>query len=55
MREGVRLSSEPSAPDEQIARIKDVIDRWNMDVTGDHDCRPVAIFLRDDHDLSAAG
>lgn len=48
MRDRVRLSSEPNAPDEQKAAIVDAIDRWNMDVTGDHDYRAVAIFLRDD-------
>ena len=45
---GVRLSSEPDAPAEQLALITDAIDRWNMNVTGDHAYRPVAIFLRDD-------
>jgi ribosomal protein S18 acetylase RimI-like enzyme len=44
----IRLSSEPTAPPEQIAGILDAIDRWNMDVTGDHDFRQVAIFLRDE-------
>lgn len=48
MRDGLRLSSEPDAPAEQIAGIVDAINRWNMDVTGDRDYRPVAIFLRDD-------
>ncbi len=45
---GVRLSSEPDAPAEQIALITDAIDRWNMAVTGDHGYRSVVIFLRDD-------
>jgi ribosomal protein S18 acetylase RimI-like enzyme len=44
----VRLSSEPDAPQEQVAGILELIERWNMDVTGDHGYRPVAIFLRDD-------
>ncbi len=48
MRDGLRLSSEPDAPAEQITGIVDAINRWNMDVTGDRDYRPVAIFLRDD-------
>lgn len=48
MRNAARLSSEPDAPAEQRAQISDAIDGWNMDVTGDHDYRPVAIFLRDD-------
>jgi ribosomal protein S18 acetylase RimI-like enzyme len=48
MRNGVHLSSEPDAPAEQIARISDAINGWNMQVMGDHDYRPVAIFLRDD-------
>ena len=47
MRNAARLSSEPDAPAEQIARIIDAIDGWNMDITGDHDYHPVAIFLRD--------
>ena len=47
MGNGVRLSSEPGAPAEQVALITDAINRWNMDVTGDHAYRPVAIFLRD--------
>jgi len=44
----ISLSSEPNASASEIARIQDRIDRWNMDVTGDHDFRQVAIFLRDD-------
>jgi len=42
------LSSEPGASQAEIARIEDAIDRWNMAVTGDHDYRQIAIFLRDD-------
>lgn len=45
--DALRLSSEPDAPADQRARITDAIDGWNMAVTGDHDYRPVAIFLRD--------
>jgi ribosomal protein S18 acetylase RimI-like enzyme len=48
MRGEVHLSSEPNAPPDQVARIIDAVNRWNMDVTGDRDYRPVAIFLRDD-------
>lgn len=48
MRDWIRLSSEPNAPAEQKAAIVDAIDRWNLEVTGDHDYRPVAILLRDD-------
>jgi ribosomal protein S18 acetylase RimI-like enzyme len=48
MRNAARLSSEPDAPAEQRAQLSDAIDGWNMVVTGDHDYRPVAIFLRDD-------
>ena len=47
MTDALRLSSEPNAPPGQIATINDAIDAWNMDVTGDHAYRPVAIFLRD--------
>ena len=47
MQHAAHLSSEPEAPQEQKARIGDAIDAWNMDVTGLHDYRPVAIFLRD--------
>ncbi len=54
MGNGVHLSSEPDAPAEQIAQISDAINGWNMQVTGDHDYRPVAIFLRD-HDGSILG
>lgn len=53
--EPVRLSSEPDAPAEQVARILETIERWNMEVTGDHDYRPVAIFLRDDDDTIRGG
>jgi ribosomal protein S18 acetylase RimI-like enzyme len=53
--EAVRLSSEPDAPREQVARILETIERWNMDVTGDHDYRPVAIFLRDDRESIRGG
>lgn len=48
MTNGVHISSEPDAPADQVALIRDAIDRWNMDVTGDLAYRPVAIFLRDD-------
>ncbi len=51
----VRLSSEPGARPEDVARIIDAIDRWNMEVTGLHDYRPVAIFLRDDGDEIRGG
>jgi ribosomal protein S18 acetylase RimI-like enzyme len=54
-REPVRLSSEPDAPAEQVARIRETIERWNMEVTGDHDYRPVAIFLREDDDTIRGG
>jgi ribosomal protein S18 acetylase RimI-like enzyme len=43
----VRLSSEPTAPPEQIAGILDAINSWNVEVTGDRDFHQVAIFLRD--------
>jgi ribosomal protein S18 acetylase RimI-like enzyme len=45
---GVRLSSEPAAARADIDRIIDAIDRWNMEVTGLRDYRPIAIFVRDD-------
>jgi ribosomal protein S18 acetylase RimI-like enzyme len=45
---GIRLSSEPGAPRADVDRIIDAIDRWNMEVTGLRDFRPIAIFLRDD-------
>ena len=51
----VRLSSEPDAPPAQVAAILETVERWNMDVTGDHDYRPVAIFLRDDEDTIRGG
>ncbi|HET7828986.1 MAG TPA: GNAT family N-acetyltransferase, partial [Candidatus Limnocylindrales bacterium] len=51
----IRLSSEPDAPPEQVARILELIERWNMELTGDHDYRPVAIFLRDDMDWIRGG
>jgi ribosomal protein S18 acetylase RimI-like enzyme len=50
----VWLSSEPEASRADVARIGDAIDAWNMDVTGDHDYRQVAIFLRD-HNGSIRG
>jgi ribosomal protein S18 acetylase RimI-like enzyme len=43
----IRLSTEPSASPEDVARIIDTIDAWTMEVTGDHDFHQVAIFLRD--------
>ena len=44
----VRLSSEPGATADDVARIIDAIDSWNMEVTGDRAFQQVAIFLRDD-------
>lgn len=44
----IRLSSEPDAPPEEVASILASIDRWNMEVTGDHAYRPIALFLRDE-------
>lgn len=44
----VRLSSEPAASSDELARITGAIDRWNMDATGVHEYHQVAIFLRDD-------
>jgi len=44
----VRMSSEPAASPDELAKITDAIYRWNMDRTGDHDYHQVAIFLRDD-------
>ena len=55
MGSGVRLSSEPDAQAQQVALITDAIDRWNMDVTGDHAYRPVTIFLRDAADSICGG
>ena len=48
MGEEVHLSSEPDASPAQIDGVIDAINRWNLDVTGDRDYRPVAVFLRDD-------
>ena len=48
MGEEVRLSSEPDASPAQIDGVIDAINRWNLEVTGDRDYRPVAVFLRDD-------
>lgn len=44
----VRLSSEPGASAQELARVTDALDQWNMDTTGIRDYHPVAIFLRDD-------
>jgi ribosomal protein S18 acetylase RimI-like enzyme len=52
---GVRLSSEPDATAADIAAVGDRIDAWNMDVTGVHDYRQVAIFLRDAADAIRGG
>jgi GNAT superfamily N-acetyltransferase len=46
--DGIRISSEPSAPAADVASVIDRIDTWNMATTGITDYRPVAIFLRDD-------
>jgi ribosomal protein S18 acetylase RimI-like enzyme len=51
----LRLSSEPGASESARDRIGELIDRWNMDVTGDHDYRPVVIFLRDADDRVRGG
>ena len=42
------MSSEPATSTDELAKITDAIYRWNMDRTGVHDYRQVAIFLRDD-------
>jgi ribosomal protein S18 acetylase RimI-like enzyme len=47
MGNAARLSSEPHAPPEQIARINEALYAWNMDTTGVRVYHPVAIFLRD--------
>ena len=55
MENPVRLSSEPDAPAEQIARINEALYGWNRDTTGIRDYHPVAIFLRDDEGAIRGG
>ncbi|HLO36261.1 MAG TPA: GNAT family N-acetyltransferase [Candidatus Deferrimicrobium sp.] len=51
----VRLSSEPTASPDELARVTDSLDRWNMETTGVRDYHPIAIFLRDDEDEIRGG
>jgi len=51
----VRMSSEPAASPDELAKITDAIYQWNMDRTGVHDYHQVAIFLRDDDDEIRGG
>ncbi len=46
-RSPVRLSSEPDAGADDVARISDALDQWNMETTGVREFYQVAIFLRD--------
>jgi GNAT superfamily N-acetyltransferase len=46
--DGLRLSSEPDTPFDQLMRIADGINDYNIAVTGWRDYRTIAIFLRDD-------
>jgi GNAT superfamily N-acetyltransferase len=43
----IHISSEPSASAEDVGLIADRIYAFNMRVTGDHNWKPVRIFLRD--------
>ena len=47
MDDTIRLSSEPRATPDDLARITDAIDRWNRATTGVHEFHQIAIFLRD--------
>ena len=51
----VRLSSEPAAPSDDVDRIVEAINRWNMETTGIRDYHQVAIFLRDDDGMIRGG
>jgi ribosomal protein S18 acetylase RimI-like enzyme len=51
----VRLSSEPDADEADVSSIGDAIDAWNKAVTGIHEYRPIAIFLRDGADVIRGG
>jgi ribosomal protein S18 acetylase RimI-like enzyme len=44
----IRLSSEPRATPDELARISDAIDHWNIETTGVREFHQIAIFLRDD-------
>ena len=45
----IHISSEPDASAEDVSVIEDSINEFNMRVTGDHNWKPVRIFLRDEH------
>jgi GNAT superfamily N-acetyltransferase len=47
-RDALRLSSEPDTPFDQLMKIADSINEYNVAVTGWRDYRTIAIFLRDD-------
>jgi ribosomal protein S18 acetylase RimI-like enzyme len=44
----IRLSSEPGASPDDLARVTDAIDQWNMETTGVREFHQIAIFLRND-------
>ena len=53
--DAIRLSSEPRATPEDLARITDAIDSWNMETTGVREFHQVAIFLRDEDEAIRGG
>ncbi|MCA0458383.1 MAG: GNAT family N-acetyltransferase [Chloroflexi bacterium] len=44
----IQISSEPDARAEDVLAIEEAINTFNMAATGDHDWKPVCIFLRDE-------
>jgi GNAT superfamily N-acetyltransferase len=51
----VRLTSEPQASPEDVQSIRDRLDQFNVDVTGENNYSPVRIFLRDEDNKLVGG
>ncbi len=44
----IQIVSEPNASAEDLNAIEEAINNFNMTVTGDHNWKPVCVFLRDE-------
>lgn len=45
----IQVLSEPHASIEDVKTIENALDNFNMRVTGDHNWKPVRVFLRDEN------